>query len=324
MNRNISLIITSKEDSHADLVIAKILKKSLDIEIVRLNTEDFCSNVEIEFNGDNFLVFIRDSHKKFRSSEVLSVWFRRPKEIEVSHTNDEIAAFIKAQSTALLRGLYFGTHDSSRWVNPLPNMHRARNKFQQIQLARKLDMRIPETLTTNNPSRAIEFVERLGKVCTKSLDEPNFLLDGHIFPMFTRLLSKQEVIENADGIKNCPTLFQEYIDKKYDLRVTVVGKDIYPVAIYSQDNDLSRVDFRGLAPGKMKREFVDIPVHLKTQILKFTYFQGLEYSAMDFVVTPDEQYVFLENNPNGQWQWIDDVTEGQISDAMIGLLLNLG
>ncbi|MEH1778062.1 MAG: hypothetical protein V7L26_02720 [Nostoc sp.] len=75
--------------------------------------------------------------------EVLSVWFRRPKEIEISHVNDKIAAFIKAQSTALLRGLYFGTHDSSRWVNPLPNMHRSRDKFQQIQLARKLDMRIP-------------------------------------------------------------------------------------------------------------------------------------------------------------------------------------
>ena len=34
---------------------------------------------------------------------------------------------------------------------------------------------------------------------------------------------------------------------------------------------------------------------------------GLNYSAMDIIVTPDEDYVFLENNPNGQFLYIQEL-----------------
>ena len=54
--------------------------------------------------------------------------------------------------------------------------------------------------------------------------------------------------------------------------------------------------FRSLAPAKMKQELVDIPDTLKTQIFEFIKHQGLVFSPIDFIVTPDYQYIFLENN----------------------------
>ncbi|MDB9452214.1 MvdC/MvdD family ATP grasp protein [Dolichospermum circinale] len=100
MSRKIVLIVTSKEDSHADLVIYKLNLRNLQDRVIRLNTEDLWLNTEISTNGSNFEVKILDSQRSFNSEEVLSVWFRRPKEIEVSHIEEGTSAFIKSQCTA--------------------------------------------------------------------------------------------------------------------------------------------------------------------------------------------------------------------------------
>jgi hypothetical protein len=39
------------------------------------------------------------------------------------------------------------------------------------------------------------------------------------------------------------------------------------------------------------------------------------------VLTPDERYVFLEINPNGQYLWIEQMTALPISDAICDLLM---
>ena len=85
MSRKIVLIVTSKEDSHADLVIYKLNLRNLQDRVIRLNTEDLWLNTEISTNGSNFEVKILDSQRSFNSEQVLSVWFRRPKEIEVEY-----------------------------------------------------------------------------------------------------------------------------------------------------------------------------------------------------------------------------------------------
>ena len=43
----------------------------------------------------------------------------------------------------------------------------------------------------------------------------------------------------------------------------------------------------------------------------------LPFGAFDFAVTPDEEWVFLEINPNGQWGWIEDHTGLHITDAIV-------
>ena len=42
---------------------------------------------------------------------------------------------------------------------------------------------------------------------------------------------------------------------------------------------------------------------------------------MDFIVTPSGDYVFLENNPFGQYLWLELETGVPLTDAIIDLLL---
>jgi glutathione synthase/RimK-type ligase-like ATP-grasp enzyme len=47
---------------------------------------------------------------------------------------------------------------------------------------------------------------------------------------------------------------------------------------------------------------------------------GLRFGTFDFIVTPDDRWVFLEINPNGQWAWIEDAAglpiAASIADAL--------
>jgi hypothetical protein len=303
------LIITSKEDSHADLVIDKLNNSGLGEKVVRLNTEDFWHNSEIVAENTTIRCFLKDSNRTFNTDEVASVWFRRPKSINIKHENKDAIDFIEMQCNALLRGIYFCTHDTAIWVNPLTSLHRSRIKLQQ--------------LVTNNASAAVDFARSNKQICTKSLDEPSFQINNNIFPIYTRVITEKEIVDNSDSIKTCPSLFQEFVEKQYDVRVTIVGNKLFPFRIYSQDSEYSKVDFRELAPARQKHELIELPKQLEDLILEFMSKQGLVYSAMDFAVTSDGIYFFLENNANGQWQWLDEMIDGKISDAMIDLLLNV-
>jgi hypothetical protein len=49
---------------------------------------------------------------------------------------------------------------------------------------------------------------------------------------------------------------------------------------------------------------------------------GLFSGHFDFVVTPDGEYVFLECNPQGQWAFLDHLTDHRMSRAFAQELLN--
>jgi glutathione synthase/RimK-type ligase-like ATP-grasp enzyme len=48
---------------------------------------------------------------------------------------------------------------------------------------------------------------------------------------------------------------------------------------------------------------------------------GLTFGAIDLILTPDGEYVFLEVNINGQWAYLEDMLALPISDAIAELLI---
>lgn len=322
MKKNKILVITSREDFHSDYIINIFNNDGLSDNIIRINTEDFNTNTYINFSNNRFKVSVIDSGRTFTNEEIISVWFRRPKTISIKAEDKGVENFIYQQSNAVLRGLYFCLHDSALWINPLPSIHRAKNKLQQLHLATQLGFYVPDTLVTNKYEDALVFFEKHGLVCNKSLDEPNYYINGQLFPYLTRLInSKSELEKCGVGISNCFTLFQEYIEKIYDIRVVVIGESVLAFEIYSQEDDLSKIDFRGKSPLNLEHKPHDLPKSIIDKILKFVKEQGLVYSALDLVYSRDGKYYFIENNCNGQWLWLELLTKVKISDILIAKLL---
>jgi D-alanine-D-alanine ligase-like ATP-grasp enzyme len=115
-------------------------------------------------------------------------------------------------------------------------------------------------------------------------------------------------------------MFQEYIDKAYEVRLTVIGNTYFPVTITSQDVKATTVDWRGanLLP---YGDFRPVPDEIAKKVQLLLAELNVIYAAVDFIVTPEGEYVFLEANPNGQFMWMQHDLGIPFSDAVADLLM---
>ena len=115
----------------------------------------------------------------------------------------------------------------------------------------------------------------------------------------------------------CQTVcfLQNYVDKLYELRITVCCEDIVACKIDSQiqKDDTGKIDWRQGYGHDLKHEIVTLPEDIQTFCREFLKRMNLNFGCFDFIVTPENKYVFLECNPNGQWMWIELMTGYDIS-----------
>lgn len=133
----------------------------------------------------------------------------------------------------------------------------------------------------------------------------------------TRLVGEEE-LANLGNVRFAPVIFQRYIEAAYDLRITVVGGEIFPTAIYSQETAYA-IDCR-IDIGRARIEAVSIPEPVQTKLHTLMDALGLVYGAIDMRLQPDGTYVFLEINPAGQFLFIENVTKQPIAHSLAGSL----
>ena len=101
-------------------------------------------------------------------------------------------------------------------------------------------------------------------------------------------------------------LFQEYIDKDFEIRIISTDRTSTGIAIHSQDSDISRVDYRRYDFENVKYIPIKLPESVKTFCSRMLTHYGLHFGASDFIYSKDGKYFFLELNPNGQWLWLEE------------------
>jgi len=315
------LVITSKTDEHADYIIEKCNSIGCD-NIVRFNTEDFFSNIKTTFDGNSIRTYIKDSCLSFDTNEIYTVWYRRPVVPSLDNYEDEgIKKFMREQYTAYINGLYYCTHESSLWINDLRRALFAKNKIYQLSLANKIGFKVPKVIVSNDYDDILKFA-RHETICNKTLDVPRYSIDGQNHPYMTRKVTYEDIRDNKESIEACPSMFEEYIDKLYDIRVVIFGEHIYAFEIHSQSNELSSVDVRGVDPEKLEHRAHSLPQNIIFLIKEFMDIQGLVFSSMDLLLSKQGEYYFLENNVNGQWLWLEYMTSIDMSSSFIEFLKN--
>ena len=83
----------------------------------------------------------------------------------------------------------------------------------------------------------------------------------------------------------------------------------------------SRVDFR-LKPDLPVYHF-ELPLTVARKLLKLIHSWNLEFAACDFVLTPEEELVFIEANVEGNWLWIEHELGLAISGTIAERLLDI-
>lgn len=307
------LVVTRAWDTTADLVIRALDR--FPVTVTRINTEDFPTRAAINFAaGDSGISALLDTGygRTVSTTSVSSVYFRRPDPPRIDDTVTDPAwrTFAENESRSALSG-FLRLIDHARWVNHPALIAEAEHKLLQLTHARRAGLRIPKTTVTNNPQVARAFTTMLRTtVVAKTLRSPLVTLTPAQF-VYTRRLSKSD-LEQLDAIALSPCILQEWIPKKFEVRVVVVGDSAYAVGINSGDLD----DWRTRDARQLPHFRHELPNDISTKCVNLVHGFGLLYGALDLIVTPSEEYVFLELNPNGEWGWLTETLGDTIQAAL--------
>jgi len=100
-----------------------------------------------------------------------------------------------------------------------------------------------------------------------------------------------------------PSLVQEKIDKEYELRIFHLKGKNYAMAIFSQNDEQTKVDFRQYNYKKPNRCIpYELPFEVDVKITSLMELLKLDTGSVDLIKGIDGEYYFLEINPSGQFR----------------------
>ena len=324
------LIFSNKEDVHPTPVIEKLLEWG--ITYFRLNTEALLTDYLFSWIGNeseiDFEIKNKLNNKTCKGSEITAIWDRRPQKpanlpLLVS---EEIDKYNLEEAHEFLSYIRYYLKDLPS-LGSIVNDRYAASKLLQYKIAKKINLKFPATILANNKEAYLPFRNQFKVLSVKQLG--NFSVVSENGEKEYILYSKKipsEMIEKApeEAFSQTVTFIQEYIPKKFELRITVVGEEIFSTKINSQlmKEGKGKEDWRQGYDWGLKWEPFELPIEIAKKCLQFLKKMRLNFGCFDFIVTPDDEYVFLECNPNGQWLWIELATGQPISETIAKWLSN--
>jgi hypothetical protein len=306
------LLITDRFEPTADLLVSEMRRRGT--RCVRWNLDQYPlgSTLTYRLSAAQDEAEIVSDGRRITLAEVGSIWCRAYAPMGfAAELNAADRKFAATEAERALAGLL--SRPDIVWINH-PHRHIVANsKPEQLAAARRVGLAIPPTLVSNDPDEVRAFMAAApGPVVYKCFSQALDLPEGQA--QFTGVVTPAQQAR-LDLIRTTPGVFQHYVPKRYELRITVVGERVFAGRINSQATAESSVDWRH-RPFDMESEPYALPERICKPILAFMRDFGLIYGAFDFIVTPDGDYVFLEVNPGGQYMWVESTTGMPITEAL--------
>jgi len=271
-------------------------------------------------NGQQRCTAVIDG-KNYDVSEFSAIWHMKPRipfEL-IEFKPAEYRQFIHRQFRSM-RTAIWSIFRHKKWIDNPWNVEIAEDKLFQLDLACKVGFSIPDTIVTSDPERIRSFYRKhSGNVIVKVL---------RASPIIGKVLSTNRVttenLTQIDSVKRAPSIFQVCVEKAYELRITVVGEKIFSAKIHSQEDEATSLDWRKkpkLNDFDVRMEQNILPSEVEQKILQFMDMISLRFGCIDMIVTPENEYIFLEINPNGQWYFVQLNTEAKIAKSIAELLV---
>jgi len=313
-------VMTQISDPTADHLVSSIAKRG--ISVSRFDTSEFPFHLTLEahLSEDTWTGRISSAQEVLRLERIKSIWYRRPSHYQINEQlPDPYRHYADGEASKGFGGVVRSLE--CLWVSHPDALRAASYKPVQLQQARRLGMRIPRTLITNDPEAVRRFyADCQGKMICKTLNNGFIAIGGNDYHAIYTSIVTPAWLEYADNVRHTAHLFQEQIPKELELRVTVIGSKVFTVAIFSQESERTRIDWRRYYPD-LRYGIYTLPEVVSQQCLALVRHFRLVYGTIDLILTPNNDYVCLELNPGGQYLWLEQQTGLPMTEALIDLLI---
>ncbi|HFL3271397.1 TPA: hypothetical protein ACG3I2_003430 [Clostridioides difficile] len=296
------LIITSSVDYTVDYIITKY---SNECKFYRVNVDKF-DNYKFNISYDEGFCII-NSQWRIGEDDIDAIYYRKPILPDLSKYEICYHKMISQDIISYINGIVDG-FEKKVLTKPII-LRQSENKVYQAKIAKKVGFEFANSSIGTS-------VDNINDVISSG---------GIIKPLTTGKIvngQKCELIQTSridtyieEDISLTPIYVQEYVEKYYELRITIVDDKIYPV----------RIDAYNIVDWRVNQEYnkyslVDIPKNIENKCLEMLKILNLKFGAFDFIVNKKEEFIFLEVNPNGQWLWLEEILDLNISQEIVRYL----
>lgn len=285
------LIISDNNDISTTDVIKWLIV--LEKKFIRIHEDEI---FEIKIIKKRF--FLESSSNRFFLDDISSVWYRRGglnfkriryKNNSININMNETQHWLEDYVKKKLETIKHINKESNSLVN----------KLLVLEEAEKVGLDVPPYYLAENTDDVI-----LGETIVKTI-AGNAMLESFYKNsngmMFTSVV---EEFENEDFF---PTFFQEKIEKDFEIRTFYLNGKCWSIAIFSQNDEQTKVDFRNYNYEKRNKNVrYNLPKEIEEKVHQLMQLLDLNCGSLDFMKS-GEKYYFLEVNPIGQFGYLSKI-----------------
>lgn len=316
------LIFSSSEDAHAATIKWALSENNVNV-LLTPSVRSECGRALSVWVGPE-ITRVDGSLSPSQFRNLRSVWNRRPKMPGSGICHESDREFIAGQWRYLQNNI-FNLSDSvldALWVNRPADSIRAENKMVQLQAAREVGLIFPDLVVTNDVRDVKVMLERWPRLVFKTFYPHNWRSEvtGKVFSISVKLLDRDSELPE-EAIALSPGIFQRYIEKAYDVRVTIIGDHFFSVKM-RQNDGVAYVDWRDhMEDEDILMEVVSLPAVIEDKLRALMKRLSLIYGCVDMVVDHEGNAYFLEVNQAGQFLFLEEALPGlPLMRAMTAML----
>ena len=278
------------------------------------------------FNGDCHDIHFKYSNGKLSArsiycardidiSEITSFWYRkcginRSVSPDIAHVDlphdkceaykiDHYKEYLKTEFL-VYRAFIFEQIQKQASFKLCEYEKRELNKLSVLVIARNIGLKTPATYIINKKSELKDLIKQKGDMIVKPMHEGVYdVQKSRAYVSYTSLVTEADLSSIPDTFPH--SLFQEKIEKRFELRVIYIAGRCYAVALFTQELEGATIDGRRCQPKDLRIVPYRLPDSIAQKLSHLMRLLDLQFGAIDLVVDSNGAYVFLEVNPVGQF-----------------------
>ncbi len=274
-------------------------------------------SLEIQINDDEYIKVVYNGiiHNP---EHLRSAWYRHPYLLNLQISDKSKELCLEREIDLLQESIWLQVTDDS-WLNHPLIMDKWRTKLAQLSLAKTLGFNVPKTVVANS----WQFIDQSLQDESIVVKMPRGLIyeNNKAITLYSTILNKNHR-ESLSNHNPFPGIYQEFLGKKREWRITIVGDDVFEVAIYTTED--AKDDWRKhQLTNRVKFKKESLQQSEVSKCLSYLGYLGLNYGAFDLVENSEGKITFLECNTNGQYKWLEDILGLPISNAIADQLIKI-
>lgn len=272
-------------------------------KFIRINRGDKIKISWIDLQKPDFEIIVNNK-QVIRYSDVKSFWYRRGylnvKQIELSSSIKSLDYFKELISyfNDEVEDMKFYIFKMFEKKNSIGSIyHNDINKLWVLHQASEIGLNVPITNIVTSKDQLDNFKSEL---ITKAIRN-GFYADRREY-FYTSYTEEVKHNLHVNSKWFFPSLIQNKIEKWFELRIFFLEQTFYTEAIFSQNDKQTTIDFRKYNYSKQNRTVrYELPKIVEKKLSILMEKIGLNSGSIDMIYTKDNEYIFLEVNPVGQF-----------------------